>query len=153
MNQVAEQINNKIQISAVLPKDIFLIWTDINKFLERSCKRSNGRHTVDTIYKQLINNQAHLWVIYNTEEDTIKGCVVTNFMIYPTGLKMLNILQLAGKNMEDWIEVGKPVLLNWAKTNNCHGIEAVGREGMSNWLGAEDKNWKKNNLLFEIQFN
>ena len=121
--------------------------------MKRSCKRSNGRHTVDTIYKQLINNQAHLWVIYNTEEDIIKGCVVTNFMIYPTGLKMLNILQLAGKNMEDWIEVGKPVLLNWAKTNNCHGIEAVGREGMSNWLGAEDKNWKKNNLLFEIQFN
>ena len=110
MNQVAEKLDNKIQISAILPADIYLIWKDINKFLERSCKRSNGRHTIDTIYKQFIDNHSHLWVVYNTEEDLIKGCVVTNFVLYPTGLKMLNILQLAGKNMEDWMEIGKPIL-------------------------------------------
>jgi hypothetical protein len=62
-------------------------------------------------------------------------------------------LQLAGKNMEDWMQIGKPILFDWANKNNCNGVEAVGREGMSNWLTDEDTNWKKNNLLFEMQFN
>ncbi len=153
MNQVAVKTESNIQISAVLPADIFLIWKHINKFLERSCKRSNGRHTIDTVYKQLIDNHAHLWVVYDTEKDLIKGCVVTNFILYPTGLKMLNILQLSGKNMEDWMEIGKYILFDWAIKNNCNGVEAVGRKGMSNWLTDEDTKWKKNNLLFEMQFD
>lgn len=154
MNQVAKKLDQpKIEISAVLPKDIYLIWKYIDKFLEKSCRRSNGRHTIDTIYKQLIDNQVQLWVVYNTEEELIKGCIVTNEVYYPTGLKMLNILQLGGKNMQDWMDIGKSILLNWAKKNNCDGIEAVGREGMSNWLTENDSQWTKNNLLFEMQFN
>ena len=154
MNQVAKKLDQpKIEISAVLSKDIYLIWKYIDKFLEKSCRRSNGRHTIDTIYKQLIDNQVQLWVVYNTEEDLIKGCIVTNEVYYPTGLKMLNILQLGGKNMQDWMDIGKSILLKWAKKNNCDGIEAVGREGMSNWLTENDSQWTKNNLLFEMQFN
>ena len=34
MNQVAEKLDNKIQISAILPADIYLIWKDINKFVD-----------------------------------------------------------------------------------------------------------------------
>jgi hypothetical protein len=55
--------------------------------------------------------------------------------------------------MQDWMDIGKSILLNWAKKNNCDGIEAVGREGMSNWLTENDSQWTKNNLLFEMQFN
>jgi hypothetical protein len=153
MNEPALNIENNIEISAVLPTDIYLIWKYVEKFLKRACKRSNGRHTIDTIYKQLIDNHANLWVVYNVKDDSVKGCVITNFVVYPTGLKMLNILQLSGKNMEDWMEIGKPILLDWAKTNNCNGIEAVGSEGMSNWLTDKDTKWKKNNLLFEMQFD
>ena len=77
MNQVAQHIemeeHEKIEFSAVLPKDVYLVWKYVDKFLKRSCKRSNGRHTIDTIYKQLIDNQCHLWITYNTEEDKVIG--------------------------------------------------------------------------------
>jgi hypothetical protein len=36
---------------------------------------------------------------------------------------MLNILQLGGKNMQDWMEIVRPILTNWAKKINCNGIE------------------------------
>jgi|TARA_R110000796_G_scaffold106751_1_gene217253 hypothetical protein len=152
MNQVAKKLENNIQVSAVFPKDIYLIWKYINKFLERSCKRSNGRHTIDTIYKQLIDNEVHLWIAFDAEEDLIKGCVVTNFVYYPTGLKMLNILQLGGKNMEDWMEVVRPKITQWAKQNKCEGIEATGRKGVSHWLTKKDNNWKEDNIHFELKF-
>ena len=72
MNQPVQKLENSMQVSAVLPKDVYLVWKYINKFLERSCKRSNGRHTIDTIYKQLIDNEAHLWIAFDSEEDLIK---------------------------------------------------------------------------------
>tara|TARA_R100000544_G_C2226999_1_gene61470 strand:- start:3510 stop:3980 length:471 start_codon:yes stop_codon:yes gene_type:complete len=152
MNQAAKKLEINMQVSAVLPQDIYLIWKDINKFLERSCKRSNGRHTVDTIYKQLINNEVNLWIAFNPDEDLIKGCVITNFVYYPTGLKMLNILQLGGKNMENWMEIVRPIITKWAKQNECNGIEAIGRKGVSNWLTKKDKNWTENNVHYELQF-
>ena len=152
MNEPVQKLENSMQVSAVLPKDIYLIWKHINKFLERSCKRSNGRHTIDTIYKQLIDNQVHLWIAFDPEEDLIKGCVVTNFVYYPTGLKMLNILQLGGKNMEDWMEIVRPKITQWAKKNQCEGIEATGRKGVSHWLTKKDKNWKEDNVHYELKF-
>jgi len=152
MNEPALNIENNIEISAVLPTDIYLIWKYVEKFLERACKRSNGRHTIDTIYKQLIDNHANLWVVYNVKDDSVKGCVVTNFVVYPTGLKMLNILQLSGKNMEDWIEVGRPILDNWAIDNQCNGIEAMGRKGFSHWSTKKDENWQASHVHFEMQF-
>jgi len=152
MNQPAQKLENSMQVSAVLPKDVYLVWKYINKFLERSCKRSNGRHTIDTIYKQLIDNEAHLWIAFDSEEDLIKGCIVTSFVYYPTGLKMLNILQLSGKNMEDWIEVGRPIMTNWALQNNCKGIEAIARKGFSNWSTKQDKRWTESHVHFELKF-
>ena len=152
MNQVAEKLENSIEVSAVLPQNIYLIWKNVKKYLERSCKRSNGRHTIDTIYKQLIDQQVHLWVAFDTEEDLIKGCVVTNFVYYPTGLKMLGILQLGGKDMEEWMEIIRPVITQWAHKNSCNGIEATGRKGVSHWLTKKDKNWKEDNVHFELQF-
>ena len=152
MNQVAEKLDQpKIEISAVLPKDIYLIWKYIDKFLEKSCRRSNGRHTIDTIYKQLIDNQVQLWVVYNTEEDLIKGCIVTNEVYYPTGLKMLNILQLGGKNMQDWVERGIEVMTKFAKENGCEGIEGVGRHGQWNWV-KNKPGWKKPASMYEYIF-
>ena len=72
MNEPALNIENNIEISAVLPTDVYLIWNYVEKFLERACKRSNGRHTIDTIYKQLIDNYANLWVVYNVKDDSVK---------------------------------------------------------------------------------
>jgi len=156
MNQVAQHIemeeHEKIEFSAVLPKDVYLVWKYVDKFLKRSCKRSNGRHTIDTIYKQLIDNQCHLWITYNTEEDKVIGCAVTNFVYYPTGLKMLNILQLGGKKMQDWVEIGRPIITNWAKQNNCDGIEAIGRKGFAYWSTKQDDQWKESHVHFEMKF-
>jgi hypothetical protein len=152
MNQVAKSLNNEIKFSAILPKDVFVVWKHIDKYLERSCKRSNGRHTIDTIYKQIIDGEANLWIAFDEEQDIIKGCVITSFIYYPTGLKMLHISQLAGKNMQEWIEIGRPILNSWAKDNSCNGIEAMGRKGFSHWSTKKDEAWQESHVHFEMQF-
>ena len=151
MSQTAVEMD-EIKFSVILPHDIFKVWKDIKKYLERSCKRSNGRHTVDTIYKQLMDTQVHLWIVFDPKNDLITGCIITNHVYYPTGLKMLNILQLGGKNMQDWMEIVRPIITKFAKDNKCNGIEATGRRGVSNWLTKKDNKWKEENIHYELQF-
>ena len=151
MNQPATKLDT-YKFSAILPDDVFKVWKDIKKYIERSCKRSNGRHTADTIYKQILTNEATLWIAFEENQNVIKGCVITTFIYYPTGLKMLHISQLAGKNMEDWIEVGRPILDNWAKDNQCDGIEAMGRKGFAHWSTKKDDNWQASHVHFEMKF-
>jgi|TARA_R100001244_G_scaffold82217_1_gene63914 hypothetical protein len=152
MNQLAHKLDNEIKFSAILPNNLFKVWQEIKKYLERSCKRSNGRHTINTIYKQIISNEATLWVAFDSNENIIKGCVITTFIYYPTDMKMLHISQLAGKNMQEWIEIGRPVLNNWAKDNQCHGIEAMGRKGFSHWSTKKDESWQESHVHFEMKF-
>jgi len=139
MNQPATKLDT-YKFSAILPDDVFKVWKDIKKYIERSCKRSNGRH------------KATLWIAFEEDQNVIKGCVITTFIYYPTGLKMLHISQLAGKNMEDWIEVGRPILNSWAKDNQCDGIEAMGRKGFAHWSTKKDENWQASHVHFEMKF-
>ena len=135
-----------------MASDIFKVWQEIKKYIDRSCKRSNGRHTPETIYKQRISGEATLWVAFEENENVIKGCVITTFIYYPTGLKMLHISQLAGKNMEDWIEIGRPILSRWAKDNQWDRIEAMGRKGCAHWSEKKDENWQASHVHFEMKF-
>ena len=54
--------------------------------------------------------------------------------------------------MQDWMEIVRPILTNWAKKINCNGIEATCRKGVSHWLTKKDNNWKEDNVHFELQF-
>tara|TARA_A100001015_G_scaffold269884_1_gene321939 strand:+ start:104 stop:574 length:471 start_codon:yes stop_codon:yes gene_type:complete len=152
MSMAAQKTESMIEVSAVLPADVPLVWNYIVKYLDKSCRRSGGRHTVETIYRQLVDQECGLWIAYDKNDNEIKGCFVTNFALYPTGLKMLNILQLAGKNMEDWVEISRPILTRWAKQTGCHGMEATGRKGFEHWSSKKDKSWKSNHVHFEIRF-
>ena len=79
----------KTTISAVMPEHIDIVWDDVKMFLLRACKRSNGRHTLDTVYSQLKNGVQHLWIVINVDNEKIIACATTSISTYPTGLKML----------------------------------------------------------------
>ena len=50
MNQVAEIQESTYDYSIVTVDQLVLIWDGIKKMLEKSCKRSKGRITVDDIF-------------------------------------------------------------------------------------------------------
>ena len=51
MNQIAQKLNNELKFSAILPDDLFKVWQNIKKYLERSCKRSkdNKCHGIEAM--------------------------------------------------------------------------------------------------------
>ena len=155
MNQVAEKIEVEVEESyeiSLMPSDrLTLVWQQCEKLLEKSCKRSNGRSTPQDVFYDCLNNRASLWIIFDTYTLDIIGCSITKINQYPTGKRMLNIDHVTGKKMDKWADMGLKVIYDWAKANDCAGIEGVGREGFWNWIKTRE-NWKKTAVFFEYEF-
>ena len=83
-------------ISAVLPQQVDYIWEKIWLFVQRCCKRSNGRHNLQTVRDQIKNNEINLWIVINTEDDAIIGFGTTTIVSYATGMRMLEVVHLGG---------------------------------------------------------
>lgn len=143
---------DNVIVSAVLPQDVHILWDNVKWFLHRACKRSNGRHNINTIYDQLLANEMNLWVVVDISQDKYIGCGTTQIITYPTGMRMLEIVHLGGNNHEVWIDKGWQILERWAKENACHGLQAVGRKGLTHLTVKRDDKWKSKEVLFEKKF-
>ena len=110
MNQVAEKIEVEAEEGfeiSLMPSDkMTLVWEQCEKFLEKSCKRSNGRSTPKDVFYDCLNNRASLWIIFDKGSLDIVGCAITKINQYPTGKRMLNIDHVTGKKMNDWADRG-----------------------------------------------
>jgi len=152
MNQpaVKQEASEEYKVSLIMPDQLMIIWDDVEKYLRKSCKRSKGRVTTQDILYQCLNNEASLWISFDTGNLKIIGCAVTQISDYPSGKRMLNLDHVAGKNMSSWFDDGLKILEKWAKDNKCSGIEGVGREGFWNWI--KDRDWEKTAVCFEYNF-
>ena len=155
MNQVAEKIEVEVEEGfeiSLMPSDkMTLVWEQCEKFLEKSCKRSNGRSTPKDVFYDCLNNRASLWIIFDKGSLDIVGCAITKINQYPTGKRMLNIEHVAGSKMDEWMDRATEIMYRWAKDNQCSGIEGIGREGFWNWIKKKE-NWKKTAVFFEFEF-
>lgn len=151
MNQVAEKIELEVEhdfeISLVPDDKLTLVWKQCEKHLHKSCNRSNGRALPEDIFYDCLNKQASLWIIFDKETLDIFGCSITKIVEYPTGKRMLNIDHIGGKKMNEWIDRGLQVINKWARSNECVGIEGIGRAGFWNRLKIEKAGKKQQYFL------
>ena len=153
MNEPAvnQEASGIYEFSLIPSEQISLVWNQVEEYLKKSAKRSDGRTRVEDIFYDLINNQTQLWIIFDTGNLKISGVQITLFNIYPTGKKMLNLEHTSGKNMQDWVEHGIDIMTKFAKANGCEGIEGMGRHGQWNWV-KNKKGWKKPATFYEYNF-
>ena len=104
MNDVAlkNEASGEYNFSIVNNDELVLVWEGAKKYLEKSCKRSNGRIRPEDIFYDCLNGSHRLWIVFDTGSFDIKGIVVTQKVIYPTGKAMLSLEHITGNNMEDW---------------------------------------------------
>ena len=143
-----------------MPSDrITLVWDDCEKFLQKSCNRSNGRATTKDIFYDCIRNVCSLWIIFDTETLNIIGCAITKISQYPTGKRMLNIDHVAGKKMNEWADRSLEVIYKWAKATfgnkavpkwNFHKI-LIDKNGQVHNTFVSFTNPMSNKVLKEIE--
>ena len=110
----------------VPPQLINTCWKQVEPFMDKAAKYTYGRFTSDDIYDSVMEHDYQLWVAF--DEETIKGAVVTNVMVYPKR-KLLCMSFCGGYDLKEWKEPMLSLLQRYAKDMGCDGIEATARAG------------------------
>lgn len=142
-----------INVSLVPYKEINNVWPKIRKFAAMVEEEAAGRVTIDDIYNDLIDGKYLLWVAFEKTDDgeiIFRSFACTSVKFYPNK-RMVFIDYLGGEHMEKWVEAMEETVSNFAASQECDGIEFVGRKG---WEKPFNKmGWKTKYYVIEKVFS
>jgi hypothetical protein len=132
------------KISYVIPSLI--------RYLEESEDWTRGRASVDDIVKFIINGQMQLWAVFDPQDSTVYGYVVTEIKPYPR--KTMLVVQYCAmqpnhmKYVEDKMHMTAE---KFAVDMGCQGIEFFGRPGWEPHI--KKHGYTKKTVVFEKHFS
>lgn len=118
-------------------------WPSIDPLLSRCCERSRGRFSVESSLKNLAESKWQFWVGID-EKTKVKVFGVSEILPFDTGLRVLNIIMVGGRDTHSW----RPLLdtvADWGKSQGCGRIQAWGHPG---WRKMLD-DWTCDHILLE----
>lgn len=135
-----------MKVKKIRPDMLEGIWPLIDKYVKDATSRSQGRHSPSTIFNGIFNEVYELWLaIDETKENKVRACVVTQQIIYPTGLKSMGVLIATGESRKEWGDLVISTLEDWAMENGCSMFEMFARKS---WA-REFKEYKLTHVLLE----
>ena len=131
-----------MRIRGIQSGDVPSHWNEAYKFLGPAIRLSHGRMSSDSILTSLMGQELQLWFAEDGAE--IKAALVTELLVYKTGLKAVRVVLLGGVNMKDWLHFASTIDA-WGKSKGCSVIEAMGVR--SGW--ARVSGWKQTGVNLE----
>lgn len=116
----------------------------VNAWVKRATDRSLGRYDVASIIDGLMAEKYQLWLIWDEELKKPKGCAVTQILIYPTGLKALDLIIVTGRHRKDWVHLMAD-LEQFGRNEGCGINQAMARPGWEKEL----PDYNKSHVLLE----
>jgi hypothetical protein len=130
------------QISYVPPKDVGLIWKQIEPLLLKPLEIDGFAYMPKDIFDSLLKKKMQLWISWNVKTNNVEAAIVTEIIDYPR-LRSCRYFLAGGTNMKSWFNPIKEQIEQWAIKNKCQRIELVGRKGWVKWL----KDYKQQHII------
>ena len=119
-----------ITIKQVDVECIDVFWNDVKNWIQNATDQSNGRHTIVSTYRLLKEEKMTMFLI--CKKEIIKAAYVVTKVIYPNK-NMLCILFCGGSEIIKNLNKIEDFFIQYARDNNCMGLEIIGRKG---WVKA-----------------
>lgn len=119
-----------LDISLIPHGQIGYVVPSLVKYLDESVKWTKGRSELDDILRFIFTGQMQLWVVFEPDNSTVHGYVMTEIKEYPR--KKMFVIQYCAmaphmmKYVEDKMHAKA---MMFAKNVGCAGIEFYGRPG------------------------
>lgn len=110
-------------------EDVGDIWPTISPILRKAVERDEGKRSLHSLLKELVNDRNQLWVVFDGEPI---GAVVTAILNYPHA-RTLKVEWLAGERFDEWAHLIK-VIEEYAISQGCNPVEFSGRPGLARAL-------------------
>jgi hypothetical protein len=138
------------RVFVVRPGEVVEMLPSVMPFLEKMCKWTAGRRSIDDIVRRVLMHECNLWIT-KAEDGHINGAIITKVEPYEQA-KMLHILHAAGEKgqmagLEDELYTAYDA---FAKFNHCSGIEFIGRPGWKKYVEA--RGYKLKAVMYEKRF-
>lgn len=126
-------------------EEVGFVWPSVAPILSAAVERDEGRRSLQSVLRQLVNDQNQLWVV--SDIDPIGG-VVTAILHYPHK-RVLKVEWLAGDRFNEWSHLIS-VLKDFARSSGCCAVEIAGRPGVVKVMqqfGFEVTGWEARSLV------
>ena len=118
----------------------------VSDSIEKSLKFSGNHYNLNDVLKQLYDDKAQLWILWNDKRKTkYQGCIVSKILERPN-TKSLNLFIVTGQDRKLWQDKIN-ILEDYAKQQECSHLETYARPGWSRIL--KKHNYKTTHYLLE----
>lgn len=100
------------------------VWPQVVGLISAACETSRGKFDAADIYQMLVNRDAQLWLV---KESDVGGVIVTQIVNYPHR-KVCWIRICTGHGREECFHHLKDIEA-WAKEQGCGAMELIARPG------------------------
>ena len=142
-----------IFVSLVPVNEVQRVWPKIRQYVANVEEVSDGRITITDIFSDIMEGKMLLWVVFDHSVDANN----TNFMAFAcTSIRdypkkrMLFIDYIGGEGMDLWLGNLNETLSTFGASQECTGLEAVGRRGWERPL--KSIGWKPVYTIYEKNF-
>lgn len=139
---------NTLQLSAVPPDAIQLVWSDVEPMLQKAVDVSGGRYTTIGILNSLLRKELGLWVVL--EDDVPIAVLTTRICEYPRR-RALAIDWIGGARMREWLPLAQETFLRYARDNGCTELQGYGRRAWERWLRTYG--WKPDYIAYKVDLS
>jgi len=119
-----------VSLRTVDKKNINLVWPDVNGFILKALKYSDGKYNLSDIKEGIESGRMQLFIAV---DNFPIAAAVTEITDFPQK-RVLSITLVGGERMEEWLHLMNQ-LEAWAKDAGCEQIELFGRPGWEKVLG------------------
>lgn len=144
-------------LEQVRPNQVGPVMSAVPELIEKACEYSGGRFTPESVFEACTGPTPkwQMWVVFDKEATKdpkafgkyVKVVTVTHLAVYPTGLKVAEVIIIGGRGPNgEWIPY-IDVLKRWAKAEGCHRMQFIGRRG---WKRVLSKDAIPSATLYEV---
>jgi len=131
------------------PRMIAKAWPLVAMWVAGALVKGKADIGPEDVRRALDRDEMQLWLFWDDECNTARGCVVTEFADSVRG-KACNLVVVAGNDFETWRHFVETIKA-WARAHGCVRLEGGGREGWQRLVKADG--WHKVRTIVEMRLD
>ena len=136
-----------MQIRQVDKESVDVYWDKVKNWIHKVVKQSHGRHSLFTTYELLKKGTMTMFLV--EEKNKFCAVYVVQTIYYPAKI-VLGILFCGGSKIIKNVKQIENFFIQFAKKNNCEGLEIMGRKGWDRVIKNNNLNFKKTGFFYEM---
>lgn len=145
---IEQPADAKFHVRSIPAMLVDRFWPYAEPYIKRALDHASGEFTHEDLKHFCKDHMVQLWLV--SEGNRIVAAVTTEIVNYPRR-KHCRVITLAGSKAPEWTPLMDTILMDWAKSEGCHAMEAFVRKGYVPVLAKQGYTLKYSAIFKELK--